>query len=207
MTAIINDQDLEQELIRERQRLGHDLRDEVWDGVYVMSPFPANPHQRVVGDLDTILRVVIQWTGKGIVLPGANISDRADDWKQNYRIPDCCVFLNGTKAQDRETHWLGGPDFCVEIASPGERVENKLPFYASVGTREVLLVLRSPRRMKLMRLDGSELTLVGESTSENPAWLESTVVPLAFRMAGTPKARNIEVRRIDEPGEWTIPLA
>ncbi len=207
MTAIINDQDLEQELIRERQRLGHDLRDEVWDGVYVISPFPANPHQRIVGYLDTIFRLVVDFKGRGVVLPGANISDREDDWKQNYRVPDCCVFLNGSKARDLDTHWLGGPDFCVEIASPGERVEEKLPFYASVGTREILLVLRSPRRLKLMRLDGTDLVVVGESTGESPTWLESAIVPLAFRITGTSQARVIEVRRTDEPGEWTIPLS
>ncbi len=207
MTAIIHDHELEQELIRERQRLGHDLRDEVWDGVYIMSPFPRNSHQRVVGCLDTALRLVIEQTGRGIVLPGANISDREDDWKQNYRIPDCCVFLNGTRAEDRDTHWFGGPDFCVEIASPGEDVDAKLPFYASVGTREVLLVLRSPRCLQLRRLDGTTLISAGESNAENGVWLESTVVPLALRMAGTANLPVIEVRRTDGPGEWTIPLA
>jgi len=207
MTAIIHDRDLERALIRRRQRLGHDLRDEVWDGVYVMSPFPRNRHQRIAGELDTILRIVVQWTGRGIVLPGANISDREDDWKQNYRIPDCCVFVNGTSAQDRDTHWLGGPDFCVEIASPDETIEEKLPFYASVGTREVLLLLRSPRRLRLMQLEGTALGTVGDSTTENPAWLESSIVPLAFRLAGVPKASTLEVRRTDEPGEWAIPLS
>lgn len=207
MTAIINDRDLERALIRRRRRLGHDLRDEVWNGVYVMSPFPRNSHQRVVGHLDMVLRLTIELTGRGVVLPGANISDRDDDWKQNYRIPDCCVFLNGSRAQDRDTHWFGGPDFCVEVASPGERVEDKLAFYASVGTREMLLILRSPLRLQLMRLDGAEFKAVGESTSDNPIWLESSVVPLAFRLSGKPKARTIEVRRTDEPGEWTIPLA
>ena len=205
MTAVIHDRDLERALISRRRRLGHDRRDEVWDGVYVMSPFPANRHQRVVGDLDTILRIVIQWAGRGIVLPGANISDRKD-WKKNYRIPDCCVFLNGSRAEDCDTHWVGGPDFCVEIASPQEKVEEKLPFYASVGTQEVLLVLRAPYRLRLMRLSDSELLAVGESTIGTPVWLESSVVPLAFRMAGESKAGVIEVRRTDEAGSWTIPL-
>ncbi len=207
MTAIIHDPDLERALIRRRRRLGHDRRDEVWNGVYVMSPFPANSHQRIVGYVDTILRLVVDLMGRGIVLPGANITDQVEDWKQNYRIPDCCVFLNGSQAQDRDTHWLGGPDFCVEVASPGEQVEDKLPFYAAVGVREVLLVLRSPRRLRLMRLQGAELLAVGESTASDADWLESNVVPLAFRMAGEPKACVIEVRRTDEPGEWSIPLA
>jgi Uma2 family endonuclease len=206
MTTIINDRDLERALIRRRRRLGHDRRDEVWNGVYVMSPFPANRHQRVVGCLDTVFRLVVESRGQGIVLPGANISDREDDWKKNYRIPDCCVFLNGTLAQDRDTHWFGGPDFCVEIASPGERVQDKLPFYASVGTREVLLILRAPHRLQLMRLQGTELVSAGESTADDPTWLESTVVPLAFRLWNEPQARVIEVRRTDEPGSWTIPL-
>jgi Uma2 family endonuclease len=207
MTAIINDRDLERALIRRRRRLGHDLRDEVWDGVYVMSPFPRNGHQLVVGRIDFILRLVVELNGLGIVLPGANVADRDEGWEKNYRIPDNCVFLNGTRAQDRDTHWFGGPDFCVEIASPGERVEDKLPFYASVGTREVLLILRSPKRLRLARFNGTEVESVEESTADNPAWLESRVVPLAFRLGGESKARTIEVRRTNEPGEWAIPLS
>jgi hypothetical protein len=58
-----------------------------------------------------------------------------------------------------------------------------------------------------MWLDGSVLQLAGESNAESRVWLESNVVPLAFRLSGVPKARVIEVCRTDEPGEWTIPLA
>ena len=44
---IILDRGLEKALIRERRETGSDRYDEVWNGVYVMSPDPDNNHQRI----------------------------------------------------------------------------------------------------------------------------------------------------------------
>ena len=207
MTALIRDRGLERALIRRRRRLGLDRYDEVWEGVYVMSPPPRSSHQRIAGWLDMILRQVVECTGRGLVLPVIGISDRHQGWKQNYRVPETAVFLNGTAARNYETHWVGGPDFCVEIASPGEKVEDKLPFYASIGTREVLLVLRSPQRLRLMTLINGELVVAGESSHTRSDWVSSNVVPLSFCMADNEHWQTFQVRRTDEPGSWVIPLS
>ena len=45
MTALINDPKLEEKLIAKRQAAGADKFDEVWDGVYVMSPLANDEHQ------------------------------------------------------------------------------------------------------------------------------------------------------------------
>ena len=60
------------------------------------------------------------------IFPGCNVSDRPKRWKKNYRCPDVAVFLPGNPAEDRETHWFGGPDFAVEILSPYDRSREKL---------------------------------------------------------------------------------
>ena len=51
---LVLDQYISDDLIRERQRLGNDRYDEVWDGVYVMPPMPNNFHQDLVGDMYAI---------------------------------------------------------------------------------------------------------------------------------------------------------
>jgi Uma2 family endonuclease len=206
MTALIKDRDLERALIRRRRRLGLDRYDEVWDGVYVMSPAPRLDHQFLTGRLDWILRLVVEQAGRGEVCPSPNVSDREVDWRANFRIPETAVVMLGGRAKNCGTHLLGGPDFLIEIASPRERVEEKLPFYSAVGTREALLILRAPRRLQLFRHDGVDLKPVGESSLSHGVWLESQVVPLAFRLFGDDKPRAIEVRRTDEPGEWQVPL-
>lgn len=204
MTAVIHDPQLERTLIRRRKRLGLDRFDEVWEGVYVVSPAPNNEHQQIAGTLDTILRVVIEWGRLGTVLPAPNISDRRRGWRQNFRVPETAVFLNGAAAVNCRTHWQGGPDFCVEISSAAERIREKLAFYAAVGTREVLLIERRPWRLELFRLGGDELISTGQSTAENSLWLHAEQVPLEFRLTAGDSRPTIQVRRHDDSESWTI---
>ena len=76
--------------------------------------------------------------------PGCNVSDQPERWKRNYRCPDVAVFLPGNPAEDRGTHWYGGPDFAAEVHSRFDRSRKKFGFYAKVGVRELLLVDRHP---------------------------------------------------------------
>ena len=90
-------------------------------------------------------------------MPGANITDLEEDWTHNYRCPDVVVFLKEGRAINRETHFFGGPDFAVEIVSEFDRSREKLPFYARVGVRELLLVDRDPWVLELFRLQDDRL--------------------------------------------------
>ena len=140
MSLLIHDELLSRELINLRRSAGLDRYDEVWDGVYVMSPMADNEHQDLVTEFATIFRAVIDWKKLGRTLAGANVSDQHSDWTKNFRVPDVLVFLNGSKAEDRGTHWLGGPDFAIEVISSGDHALDKLEFYAQVRTRELLVV-------------------------------------------------------------------
>jgi len=159
-------------VIRRRRITGADRFDEVWDGVYVMSPLADNVHQDLGGGIAAGIMVLLRGETVARVQPGANVSDQDEDWTKNYRCPDVLVFLAGNPAQDRDTHWLGGPDFAVEILSKGDRARKKFAFYARVGVRELLLVDRRPWRLELYRLAGGEYEQVGTSDLEDPAILE-----------------------------------
>src|SRR4051794_25462477 len=100
-----------QEVIRDRQRRGIDLYDEVWDGVYVMPSLPSLPHQRLVSGLVVALYAVVDEEKRGETFPGANVSDRRDDWKSNFRVPDVVVLLKEGRAVDCDSFIHGGPDF------------------------------------------------------------------------------------------------
>jgi Uma2 family endonuclease len=192
------------DLIRERKRLGHDLYDEVWEGMYVMPSLPTNAHQKLVADLGDIFAEVVKRSGRGEVYPGANVSDRRKGWKFNHRCPDVVVVLNGSRAIDCETHFFGGPDFIVEIESPGDDTEEKVPFYGKVGVRELLIVHRDRRTVRLLRLEGDELIETKPILFEGHQWFVSEVLPLAFRRKNKGTVRT-EVRRTDDQrGHWTI---
>ena len=130
MPTLITDRELERELLAQRQATGADRYDEVWEGVYVMSPLANDEHQYLVKELTIILGLAIDWSGLGQTRPGVNISGRSEDWRLNYRCPDIAVFLNETKAENRGAYWRGGPDFAIEISSEGDRTRDKLSFYA-----------------------------------------------------------------------------
>ncbi len=204
MTMIIQDPDTQRRVIARRRRLGQDKFDEVWNGVYVMAPMANIEHQEFVSGLDCLLGEVVRSAKLGMVLPGTNVSDQRADWKKNFRCPDVAVFLNDTKAIKCGTHWFGGPDFAVEIASPGEKVKRKLVFYAKVGTRELLIVDRYPWKLSLYRLEEGELQLAGTSSVELGEWLPSHVVPLSFRLIDGVERPRIDVGHSNGQQTWVI---
>jgi Uma2 family endonuclease len=202
---IIRDDGLSDDLIRERKRKGLDLYDEVWDGVYVMPSMPSLAHQKLVHQLDVILDEVVIRPALGEVYPGANISDRGSAWKSNYRVPDLVVVLKGSRVVHHKNHIQGGPDFLIEIESPGDDTEEKVPFYGEIGVRELLIIHRDKRTLRLLRLERGELVLVRPTAFQGKEWLVSEVLPLAFRRAVRKGAPLTQVRRTDgRAGLWAV---
>jgi Uma2 family endonuclease len=191
-------------MIRRRRRLGLDHKDEVWDGVYVIMPDPTMVHQEIIGTLYDAFSAVVRLPGLGRVVMGSNVSDRRVRWKKNFRVPDLVVVLTGGRAVDCGTHWMGGPDVVVEVRSPGDDTDFKIPFYGTIGVRELLIVDRDSRAVQLLRHDGRELVPVGARDRQGAKWLMSMVVPLAFRRtAPRGQGPRIQVERTDDaPGQW-----
>lgn len=130
MAILVSEAGLERAIRVRRHARGIDGHDEVGDGVYFVPPLADNDHQDIVGGLTTVLQILVAFPKLGRVQPGANVSDRDDDWRKNYRVPDVLVFLDGNPALGKSSHWLGGPDLAVEVVSRGDRSRGKLDFYA-----------------------------------------------------------------------------
>lgn len=206
MAMLILDKYVEEQLKAERKATGADCYDEVWEGVYHMSPLAGDERQGIVARLTGILFLTIDLPGLGLVRAGVNVSDRMEDWKGNYRIPDVAVFLAGTAARNCESHWLGGPDFVVEITSPGDETRDKLPFYGRVGVRELLLVDRDPWVLELYHNRDGRLVLEGTSRVAMGERLAFAVLPLSARLiadegGGRPR---IEVSQDEGAGRWLV---
>jgi Uma2 family endonuclease len=192
MSIVVNDELLANELLAQRRTSGADRYDEVWEGVYMMSPLADNEHQRLVSELTSAISTAIDWNGLGRTLPGANVSDRRENWTRNYRIPDVLVFLNDTAAVDCGTHYHGGPDFAIELVSRGDRTLEKLDFYAAVGTRELLVIDRDPWQLTLYQAnENHKLTPVAISSFTQRTTIHPTTLPLCFSLDPEPSALNI----------------
>jgi len=190
-------------LIRERRECGGDRYDEVWDGVYVMSPLADNEHQQLGFDLAWAIKMGLGQDQRIRIFPGCNVSSRSQRWKRNFRCPDVAVFLPGNPAEDRKTHWFGGPDFAVEIQSPFDRSREKFGFYAKVRVRELMFVARRPWYLELYRRAGQEWQLVGKSEpTVESLLLESAVFPLGFRLVPGTNRPRIEVSQIESNLCW-----
>jgi hypothetical protein len=116
------------------------------------------------------------------------------------------AFFKGTSARNCGTHWLGGPDFAVQILSPGDRTPDKFPFYASVKVRELLVIDRDPWSLELCRLRGGQLVSVGKIDvgGGSSSALASEVMPLSFRLAAGSLRPIIEVRHRDTAQTWPV---
>ncbi len=178
--------------------------DEIWDGVYVIVPLPDNVHQHIACHFIEPFHAVVNDMGRGVVYAGVNVSDREADWLENVRVPDFAVVLNEGIAKGCDTHYCGGPDFLIEILTPNDLAREKLPFYAKIGVRELLIVDRDPWALELYRLDAGQLNLVGTSTLEKSNTLASAVLPLSFRLVPGKERPLIEVSRTDGDQKWLV---
>lgn len=204
MATLILDQDVEKRVRESRHASGLDRYDEVWEGVYMMAPLANNEHQILAFRLAVICQEATGWDDENQVFAGINLSDRDEGWTENYLVPDVAVFLKGTKAQDRETHWLGGPDFAIEIVSLDDRSRDKLPFYAKVATRELVLLDRYPWSLELFRLKRGKLQSQGKITPDDKQSLASDVLDLTFQMQGGSPRPRIAVVHSPSGKTWKV---
>ena len=92
----------------------------------------------------------------------------------------------------------------VDVVSPDDQTYEKLPFYESIATREVLVIDRHPWALVLYQLADGKLLEAGRYTVENGQLLESHVVPVTFRLLTGPNRPQIEVTHAAGHQRWII---
>lgn len=202
MATLVCDATIEQQILAQRAASGADRFDEVWERIYMMAPMPNDEHQEIVNGLAAIFQEMIGWPGRGHIRPGVNVSDRKEGWRENYRVPDVAVFLEGSTAENCDAFWFGGPDFAVEVVSADDQSRKKLPFYAQVNVREILFVDRDPWCLELVRIENkaSESSIrcqVGDAP------LASHVLPFDFALQSGAKRPVIRVTHQDGK-QWLV---
>lgn len=142
-----------EELLERRRRAGADRRDEVWQGVLHMVPGPGEAHMRIQQQLAELLGPLARAAGL-IPLPGVNLGTKDD-----YRIPDAALLAVtgwGTYAPSAR--------LVVEILSPADETEHKLPFYAQHGVEEAVIIDPAARTIRWLVLSEPEYRPVERST-------------------------------------------
>jgi Uma2 family endonuclease len=149
--------DVTDEELAHRKATGIDRWDELWDGVWHMTPAPTLEHQRMVDEILLFLKPLLKARERGLLVAGINVLQHPHGWS-NYRIPDLTFVATG---REHVLHEDGvraaGPDAVIEIRSPGDDTYEKLPFYAAIGTHEVVIIDRDTKRPEIHRLVAGEL--------------------------------------------------
>jgi Uma2 family endonuclease len=173
-----------------RKRTGIDRWDEVWDGVWYMTPAPTLEHQRIVDGMIRFLAPLLELTKRGMLVSGINVLQHAEGW-WNYRIPDLTFVATGREhilCEDGVR--AAGPDAVIEIRSPGDDTYEKLSFYAAIGTREVVIVDRDTRLVEIRRLVAGALAPI-EPDADGRLLAETMGVRFR-RLDGQPPRLRIE---------------
>lgn len=131
-------------VIAERQRLGLDRFDEVWDGEYHMVPGPNVPHQRIEKGLVLALHPLAHARDLEILCE-INLLVSEELGFQDFRIPDLAIF---GAAHAGRAGIIGAVPLVVEIRSPGDDSFKKLPFYERLGLGEVLIIDRDTKAVR-----------------------------------------------------------
>jgi Uma2 family endonuclease len=201
---VVLDRNRIESILEERRALGNRTRDEVWEGVTYIMPDPNNEHQDIAGSFLAIFKLLFGFDTRHRAEGTPNLSDRIENWTENYRNPDMAYFAADTAAEDHDTFWFGGPEFLLEIISPDDMSRDKLPFYEAIRTREVLIVDRDPRQLELYQLRRGKLRLAGSVRPGDGKSLASGVVPLTFALVrGRPRPK-IRVTHSETEQEWTF---
>ena len=136
--------------LEERRRLGQDIRDEMWDGVVHVVPSPSTWHQRFAHRLAVVLFPLAE--AKGLLATHVTAVYRPGE-DRDWRVPDL-LYAPYEHALTRGIE--GNAALVIEVRSPGEETYDKLPFYAEVGCREVLVIDRDTCAVELFSLDDGQ---------------------------------------------------
>lgn len=115
--------------LKQRQALGQDLFDEVWEGEYHVAPAARTGHGLVDRQVAAALQQPAEGAGLWPIGP-FNLGD-----SDNYRVPDGAYVRANTDAVFAATAAI-----VVEIVSPGDETYEKFDFYFAHGVEELLVV-------------------------------------------------------------------
>jgi Uma2 family endonuclease len=145
MTTVILGENAEvQTMIEQRRALGQDGSDEIWEGVYYMTPHAGVDHALLQMELGGVLRELAP-------ARGLNVSGEFNLGKPNdFRVPDLGVHRSPSGGLYALTAAM-----VVEILSPNDQTFKKFDFYGRHGVEEILVADLDERSIRIWTYDSA----------------------------------------------------
>ncbi len=155
-----------EEFLEERHRLGHDRRDELWEGELHMVPPGSYVHGSIATGLVVALSSLLRQ--RGLIVRSSEIGLFEPGTNKSYRVPDVTV----ARSEQVSARGFEGAVLVIEVLSPDDESREKFPFYARVGVEEVWLIEPNTRAL--------EVHALREGTYEPVAFVDGRVRSPAF---------------------------
>ncbi len=179
-------------LLEERRKRGADRWDEMWEGVLHMPPPPSWDHQETVTDLGGFLSSECKRRSLGSVVTQAGLYDE-DQLDKDYRVPDVVFVSKSKRHLIQERGAVGAADAVIEVRSPDDETYKKVPFFARLGVRQVIVIDAKTRKTEVFLLAGDGYVAVAP---DREGWLVAEVLGLRLRWVSK---RRLRVEAIDNP--------
>lgn len=141
-TVVVQDPEIADDLIKERRARGHDLLDEVREGVYYVVPVGKAEHGRLQM---AVGRALEDRLGGLLVVTGPiNLGE-----EDNYRIPDAAAIA--ADEYDPDQVWVPRAELVVEIRSVDDDTFDKFNHYARHDVAEIVVVDLKSRTIAFWR--------------------------------------------------------
>lgn len=147
--------------------LPEDIRAELIDGRIYYQAAPNRKHQRISGELYTIINNYIKSKKGSCQAYAAPFAVKLFKDRKNIVEPDISVICDRDKLTDRGC--TGAPDWIIEIVSPGSSSHDyirKLNLYADAGVREYWIVDPREEKVLVYRLAEEEIKVEPHSFQE-----------------------------------------
>jgi hypothetical protein len=165
------------EMIAERQRLGLDIRDEVWEGVYHVVPPASEEHQHIGAELLVVLAPLARSAGLRFSYE-TGVFDPQGPPLRDYCVPDLVFFLEEYRIPAGVN---GRAELVIEIRSAGDDGLLKVPYYSRVGVQELVVIERDSKEVRQWTRDVDTLNEVHVGPGPGHAL---TALPVQLRGAG-----------------------
>jgi len=173
-------------MLAERQRLGLDRFDEMWEGVLHMVPPPKGRHQLLEGQL-------VHHLTRPAALVGCRVAPEIGVFaaENDYRVTDVAVFPEASLA-DRGID--GAPLVVIEVRSPDDESYEKVPWYLARGARSVVVIDQDRFSVEVFTSEGT--------LEQGPDGL--TPIPgLEVRMGASPDGSALVVETVEGTHQLT----
>ena len=163
--------------LEERRRLGHDTKDELWDGELHMVPPPSSRHARIERDLLFALHPIARRHGLEAFPDATGVFGPGENW----RIPDVTL----VRPHNVSERGLEAAELVVEVLSPHDESRKKMPWYASIGVREAWLVEPNTRIVEVYTL----LEGAWHAVAATASGITSPLLGIRLEVVAGPKLR------------------